>query len=63
MKPPQPEVVINWRKRLNEPIPRCCHTCDHYLEDATCRVFGMSPPDDFAATMNVCESWEEEIPF
>ena len=60
MRPPEPEFVRDWRERR---IPRCCHTCDNYSDDGTCLVADERPPEDFAATRDICDSWVMEIPF
>ena len=43
--------------------PKCCHTCEHYGNDGLCVAFFMEPPEDFAATVNLCPEWEVECPF
>jgi len=35
-RPPEPEVVVLFRARKKEPVPRCCHTCDNYNEAGWC---------------------------
>jgi hypothetical protein len=56
---PEPE-----RMRLHREKPRFCHTCDRYRFDGVCEKYGSVPPEEFAATENACEHWEDElIPF
>lgn len=43
--------------------PKCCHTCDHFNQSGHCLAFDMTPPEDFAATVDGCEQWVEMIPF
>jgi hypothetical protein len=40
--------------------PKCCHTCDHYTRLGVCNVYKMEPPEEFAATIDACDKWEEE---
>jgi hypothetical protein len=59
MRHKEPEFVLVWR----QPVPKCCHTCEHYGVDGQCVVFFMEPPEEFADTRDACESWEIEVPF
>ena len=59
MRPKEPDDVVKWRG----PAPKCCHTCDHYNEDGFCLLFEEKPPEQFAATPNLCDQWLIEIPF
>jgi len=43
--------------------PKCCHTCDHFDQSGRCLVFDMTPPEDFASTVDACEQWIMELPF
>lgn len=63
MRQPDPDFVIAWRNRMNEPPPRCCNTCDYYAQDGSCRTFNMIVPSEFTREKNVCKAWFEEIPF
>jgi len=56
----EPKFIIEWR---NAKTPQCCHTCDHYLPNGECRKYNSIPPEDFAMTVDACESWELEVPF
>jgi hypothetical protein len=62
-KPPEPEFLKRWRDWIKAGPPRCCHTCEHYKQGGRCAVFDMVPPPEFAATVNACHQWEQEIPF
>jgi hypothetical protein len=42
-------------------VPKCCHTCEKYNMSGKCLEFDMEPPEDFAATVGVCDKWEEEL--
>lgn len=59
----EPETVRKYRKAVQTPPPRCCHTCDHYRDDGVCEKFDMEPPEDFAATEDACPEYEQEVPF
>jgi len=67
MRPEEPEAVKEYRDRFKEIAlqkpPACCHTCEEYTEDGYCRQFQMKPPEDFAATIDACPEYFEEIPF
>lgn len=58
-RPPEPEIVKQWRKGP----PKCCHTCEYYSEAGICSIYGMRPPDDFAASIDECAEWVMAIPF
>lgn len=62
MRPQEPKFITAWRElsRLNL---RCCHTCEHFNMSGKCLKFDMTPPADFAASLEQCESWEPELPF
>lgn len=62
-KPPEPEFLKQWRDWIKLGAPRCCHTCEHFKDDGRCAEFDMVPPPEFAATVDRCEQWEQEIPF
>ena len=66
MRHKAPAEVIKWREAktyvANGPI-ECCHTCDYYDDKGTCTVYGMQPPEEFAATDKACDQWDMEIPF
>ncbi len=40
--------------------PKCCHTCDKYDSKGKCKEFDTKPPEEFAATVDACDKWEEE---
>lgn len=62
-KPPEPQIVRAWRQQVRGGPPRCCHTCDWYRDDGTCAQYRQRVPDDFAARIDACPAWTEEIPF
>jgi hypothetical protein len=62
-RPSEPEFLIQWREWDKAGPPKCCHTCEHYGVDGLCVEFFMTPPEDFAATMDGCDKWERECPF
>lgn len=62
-RPKEPEFLIQWREWVKAGPPQCCHTCDHYGADGLCTEFFMTPPDDFANTVDGCDKWELELPF
>lgn len=59
----EPDFVKYWRERINTPVPKCCHTCEHLDEDGLCILYDEEPPEDFAATIEACNDWIEELPF
>ncbi len=62
-RPPEPEFLIQWREWDRAWPPKCCHTCEHYGVDGLCTEFFMTPPEDFASSIDACNKWEREIPF
>ncbi len=66
---PEPDFVTAYKEWLKAGPPKCCHTCDHYGHErygdkaGYCREFNMEPPEEFAATVDECGSWTQEIPF
>jgi hypothetical protein len=62
-RPSEPEFLIQWREWDKAGPPKCCHTCEHYGVDGLCVEFFMTPPEDFAATVDGCDKWELELPF
>ena len=62
-RPPEPGFLIQWRDRMRAGPPKCCHTCEHYGVDGLCVEFFMTPPEDFAATVDACDKWEAQCPF
>jgi len=42
----EPEVVRKYKEIVNNPPPRCCHTCAFYTDNGLCDKFGMEPPED-----------------
>lgn len=63
MRPPEPEAIRAWRKRIREPQPRICWTCANYNMEGICRPHGASPPRDFAETPGACDIYVEDVPF
>lgn len=59
----EPEIVKKYRASIAEPVPKVCHTCEHYSPNGACELFNQKPPEDFAATVDACKDWREEIPF
>lgn len=62
-RPPEPEFLIQWREWMRAGPPKLCHTCEHYGIDGLCTEFFMTPPEDFASSIDACDKWEREIPF
>ena len=62
-RPPEPQFLIDYREWLKAGPPKCCHTCDHFNQSGHCLAFDMTPPEDFAATVDACDKWEQELPF
>ena len=62
-RPSEPEFLIQWREWDKAGPPKCCFTCEHYGVDGLCVEFFMTPPEEFAATVDGCEKWEQECPF
>ena len=62
-RPPEPEFLIQWREWMRSGPPKCCHTCDQFNQSGHCLAFDMTPPEDFASTVDGCEQWVEMIPF
>lgn len=63
MRHKEPEVVTLYKEWVKAGPPRCCHTCEHYGTDGLCIEYWMTPPEDFAASVNACEKWQQEVPF
>jgi hypothetical protein len=62
-RPPEPQFLIDYREWLKAGPPKCCHTCDQFNQSGHCLAFDMRPPEEFAASVDACESWEAECPF
>ena len=62
-RPQEPEFLIQWREWDRAGPPKCCHTCEHFGVDGLCVEFFMTPPEDFASTVDGCDKWEREVPF
>jgi len=62
-RPQEPEFLIQWREWVQAGPPKCCFTCEHFNQSGHCLVFDMTPPEDFAATVDGCDKWEAECPF
>lgn len=67
MRHPQPKLVKDYYDKVNAlrdiKEPKCCHTCDSYTEEGTCREYSIAPPEEFAQQLNQCEKWIPIIPF
>ena len=63
MRHKEPEVVTLYKEWIKAGPPRCCHTCEHYGTDGLCIEYWMNPPEDFAASVNACDKWQQEVPF
>ena len=63
MIPEEPQFLKDWWGKQREPIPRCCHTCDHYDQDGRCAAYDMEPPAEFTQQRDACPQWIEMIPF
>lgn len=61
MRYKEPESVIKWRAGIK--APKCCHTCDEYDAQGKCMLHWSDPPEEFAATLNACPDWIEEMAF
>lgn len=44
-------------------VPRLCHSCDNYNASGVCIKFEMTPPEEFAGTLDACEDWQVECGF
>ena len=62
-RPPEPEFLIQWREWMRAGPPKCCPTREQYDHHGLCFEFNMTPPEDFAATLDACDKWEAECPF
>lgn len=62
-RPPEPQFLIDYREWVKAGPPKCCFTCDYFNQSGNCLAFDMTPPEDFAATVDACENWEPECPF
>lgn len=62
-RPPEPEIVMKYWQQTSQPMPRCCHTCDHYDQVGRCDSYDMTPPAEFASTINACDRWLDLVPF
>ena len=60
----QPDFVVAYNTWRDQGGPKCCHTCIFYDDDGMCKFYDNEPPEDFAATVNLCEEWgTNEVPF
>lgn len=59
----EPQLVTLYKEWVKAGPPRCCHTCEMYGSDGLCTEFFMTPPEDFAADVDACPQWMQEIPF
>jgi hypothetical protein len=63
MRHKEPEVVTLYKEWVKSGPPKCCHTCEHYGTDGLCIEFWTQPPEDFAATPDGCDKWQQEVSF
>jgi hypothetical protein len=52
-----------WRKRVQEPQPKICWTCNNFDMHGICRIYEAAPPVDFAEQPGACSQHEDDIPF
>ena len=56
MRHPQPKIVSDYYDKVNAlrdiKEPKCCHTCDSYTEEGTCREYSIEPPEEFSQQLN-----------
>lgn len=62
MRPKTPQHVLDY-ERSKKITPQCCHTCENYDLKGVCLRYRMTPPEDFAATIDACPDWIQDIPF
>jgi|GEM_PF-2131747 hypothetical protein len=60
----EPDFVTKYWDSLSVRMPKCCHTCSYFeKDDSFCTHFKSTPPEGFAATVNSCQSYFDDIPF
>ena len=62
-RPQEPKFLVDYREWVKAGPPKCCHTCEHFGNDGLCVEFFMAPPAEFAEAVDLCLSWELEVPF
>jgi hypothetical protein len=62
-RPQEPKFLVEYREWVKAGPPKCCHTCEHFGNDGLCVEFFMTPPAEFAEALDLCPSWELEVPF
>ena len=62
-KQPKPEFVAQWEAWQALGPPKCCHTCEHYMQDGRCYIYDVEPPAEFIQTTDKCNRWLCGIPF
>jgi hypothetical protein len=62
-KLPEPDFVTKWRAWVDAGPPKCCHTCEHYMQDGRCYIYDAPPPPEFIQTTDNCDKWIHQIPF
>ena len=62
-RPQEPKFLVDYREWVKAGPPKCCHTCEHFGNDGLCVNFFMEPPAEFAEALDLCPSWELEVPF
>lgn len=63
MRHEAPQFIKDYRAWVKAGAPACCHTCDFYESTGRCAVFDMEPPEAFAASIDECKSYVQEVPF
>jgi hypothetical protein len=67
MRHKTPKVVEEYNAKVNAIVdinePKCCHTCDYYMENGLCQQYQIEPPEDFASQLDQCQDWLPIIPF
>jgi len=56
----EPYFVTEWRKSLDKPTPRCCHTCNNFTGYGFCLTYFKESPMEFITTENKCLHWIED---
>ena len=62
-RPQEPKFLVDYREWVKAGPPKCCHTCEHFGNDGLCVEFFMTPPAEFAEALDLCPSWQCEVPF
>jgi len=60
----KPEFVIAWEsemKRVEDVVPKCCHTCCHYHDKTNiCMLYKQDVPESFRDQLGRCEDWTRD---